>query len=168
MPKVWFTADTHFGHDAIREYCARPFATVEAMDTALVTIWNSVVQPGDIVWHLGDFALGRKVDERWLQRLFRRLHGQKSLVIGNHDGPATKALPWQSQHQIAECAVNGQRIVMCHYPLRTWAGSVHGAIHLHGHEHGRAPPWPGACDVGVDAWQFAPVSLDRIRQSMAK
>ncbi len=33
---VWFTSDTHFGHDAIRRYCNRPFASVEEMDDQLI------------------------------------------------------------------------------------------------------------------------------------
>lgn len=31
---VWFTADTHFGHDKIRVYCKRPFASIEEHDEA--------------------------------------------------------------------------------------------------------------------------------------
>jgi calcineurin-like phosphoesterase family protein len=53
---IWFTSDSHFGHDAIRRLADRPFASLDEMDTALVDRWNGVVRPGDTVWHLGDFA----------------------------------------------------------------------------------------------------------------
>ena len=45
MSKVFFIADTHFGEDAIRRYENRPFASVEAMDRALMERWNAVVEP---------------------------------------------------------------------------------------------------------------------------
>jgi calcineurin-like phosphoesterase family protein len=37
-----------------------------------------------------------------------------------------------------------------------------GALNLHGHSHGRMAPLPRQIDVGVDAWEFAPVALDRL------
>ena len=33
---VFFTADLHFGHANIIRHCARPFASVEDMDAALL------------------------------------------------------------------------------------------------------------------------------------
>lgn len=54
--KVWFTADTHFGHRNILKHCDRPFGSVKEMDEALIAMWNAVVGLNDDVWHLGDFA----------------------------------------------------------------------------------------------------------------
>lgn len=54
--KIWFTSDTHFGHNNIMKFCQRPWKTVEEMDNALIQNWNSVVGENDIVFHLGDFA----------------------------------------------------------------------------------------------------------------
>ena len=56
--KIFFTADTHWGHRNIIRYCQRPFADVEEMNEALITNWNSTVGKDDIVFHLGDFAMG--------------------------------------------------------------------------------------------------------------
>jgi calcineurin-like phosphoesterase family protein len=83
MRSRFLTADQHFGHRSIIEYCGRPFATVEEMDEALVTAWNETVGPDDEVWHLGDFALSSKEAAK---TTFSRLHGRKTLLIlGNHD-----------------------------------------------------------------------------------
>ena len=60
MPSIWFTSDTHFSHCNIIKYCNRPFKDVDEMNKILIQNWNNVVRPDDIVWHLGDFALGDK------------------------------------------------------------------------------------------------------------
>ena len=37
-----------------------------------------------------------------------------------------------------------------------------GSVNLHGHSHGRLKPLPRQFDVGVDVWDFQPVSLSDI------
>lgn len=161
MARVFFTADTHFGHAGIIGLCKRPFSSVQEMDEALVTQWNAVVTKTDTVWHLGDFAHRAAPDRA--QAIFRRLNGTKHLVIGNHDTPFVRTLDWASTPcQIAEISAGGQRVVMCHYAMRTWPGQHRGAIHLFGHSHGRLPASPASCDMGVDCWSFYPASLDQI------
>ena len=78
---IYFTADTHFGHKAILQYCNRPFETINEMNEALINNWNSKVGPGDIVFHLGDFAFGGSTI--W-KSILERLNGRKYLIIGNH------------------------------------------------------------------------------------
>ncbi len=40
---LFFTADTHFGHKNIIEYCQRPFIDVEEMNEAHIDNWNRTV-----------------------------------------------------------------------------------------------------------------------------
>lgn len=75
-------ADTHFGHENIIRYCDRPFESVEQMDEALISNWNKKVQHDDIIWVLGDFALGSK---DYTKSIIKSLNGRKRLVLGNHD-----------------------------------------------------------------------------------
>ena len=163
---VFFTADSHFGHANVVRLSKRPFADVSAMNEALISGWNEVVTNDDIVWHLGDFAYG---EGEWIDALWWRLNGIKHLVIGNHDveNTAVLTLPWaNSPTQMAETSVDGIRIVMCHYPLRSWQGVGKGAVHLFGHMHGRLIGNRQSCDVGVDAWEFRPISLDQISRRL--
>ena len=76
--KTFVIADTHFGHSNIIKYCDRPFVTTEEMDRQLIEKWNSVVGKEDIVYHLGDFALGNmnKVSE-----YRKQLKGKIFLII---------------------------------------------------------------------------------------
>ncbi len=118
---IFFTSDTHFGHANIIGYCRRPFDSVQEMDDAMVATWNSIVRPGDDVWHLGDFAHG--ADAKHVRAVFHRLNGRKRLVIGNHDRQETLDLPWAAPPtHLATVGVDGVRVVMCRYGLRVWPG----------------------------------------------
>lgn len=159
---VFFTADTHFGHAAGLGYLRRPFASIAEMDAALVANWNARVGPDDEVWHLGDFAVG--IDAERSAALLAALSGRKHLVAGNNDPAATLEQPhWASVQRYAEIVVDGVLLVLCHYPFRTWHGMGKGSLDLHGHSHGRLAPMPRQYDVGVDVWDYRPVTLAEIR-----
>lgn len=152
---VYFTSDTHGG---ARGRFRRPFESTAEMDAAMEANWNAAVGPGDEVWHLGDFALHMKPDA--MAALLGRLNGTKHLIAGNNDGPETLALPgWASVGHYAELTLDGIDLVMCHYAFRTWNGMHRKALNLHGHSHGQLKPQPRQIDVGVDVWNFRPVTL---------
>lgn len=127
----------------------------------MVERWNAAIGPDDEVWHLGDFALRMTAADAGA--LLHGLHGRKHLVTGNNDSPAITALPgWTSVQAYAEITIAGTRLVLCHYAFRTWNGMARGALNLHGHSHGRLKPLPRQVDVGVDAWDFRPVTMDHL------
>jgi calcineurin-like phosphoesterase family protein len=164
---LFFTSDHHFGHGGARGLFRRPFATTTAMDTAMVARWNEVVAAADEVWHLGDFAVRQSAAR--VGELLDALPGTKHLIIGNNDGPATASLPqWASVQHYAELEVDGIWLILCHYPLRSWNRMNRGALNLHGHSHGRLAPLPRQVDVGVDCWDFRPVTLDQIRAHLRR
>lgn len=158
---VWFTADHHFGHARIIELAKRPFASIEEMDEEMIRRWNAVVAKGDVVYHLGDFAFADHAP------YLSRLNGQKRLIIGNHDhsNRVKKAQGWATVDTLLHAKVEGEvaPVVLCHYGLRVWNRSHHGSLHFYGHSHGSLPGDHQSCDVGVDCWSFAPVSLDEIK-----
>lgn len=159
---TWFTADTHFGDHRTINIWRRPFPDVATMDAALVAGWNAVVAPGDTVWHLGDVA--RRSDA--VAALLRELNGTKHLLRGNNDPEATlTAAGWASVGDYVELEHEGRRLVLGHYPFRSWNGQHRGAINLHGHSHGRLTPLPRQFDVGVDARGFAPVTLAQLLEA---
>jgi len=150
---IWFTSDTHFGHARILEYCkdTRPFDSVTAMDETLIATWNRQVCPDDTVYHLGDFAFK---DAEHTLRLIKRLHGRIHLIYGNHDKVMRKPevhahLAWAGDY--LEQTIQGQRVIMFHYPIHEWNAMHHGSYHLFGHVHGARPLHGRAMDVGVDA-----------------
>ena len=62
----------------------------------------------------------------------------------------------------AEIDEDGVRLVLCHYPLRSWNRQAKGAWQLHGHSHGRLKPLTRQRDVGVDCHGFRPVALTQL------
>lgn len=153
---VLFTSDTHFGDHRVLNIGRRPFASVSEMDEALLANWNAAVDPDDEVWHLGDVAR-RAAD---VPGLLGRLHGTKHLLRGNNDPPGTAAAAgWASVRDYHEMELDGVRLVLCHYPFRSWHGQAKGALNLHGHSHGRLQASPRQFDVGVDARGYRPVTL---------
>lgn len=161
---IFLWSDTHFGHDAIRVYCARPDADVLAMNERLIAAWNSVVRPQDTIYHLGDFGFRRADGAQGdLAAIFARLRGHKHLVTGNHDtrNPKVLRLPWESISTLRTLREEGARAIVCHYPLASWEGAARHYLMLHGHSHGKLGGVPGRYDVGCDVWP-TPVSLRRL------
>jgi calcineurin-like phosphoesterase family protein len=158
---IFFTSDTHFGDSRVLRIDKRPFGSVPEHDAALVARWNEIVAPEDEVWHLGDFALHAKPER--IESLLEELHGTKHLVSGNNDGPATLAAGgWASVQAYAELVHDGTALVMCHYAFRTWKNMGRGWLNLHGHSHGKLKKQTRQFDVGVDAWDYRPVTLETI------
>jgi calcineurin-like phosphoesterase family protein len=67
---------------------------------------------------------------------------------------------------IAYRSVDGQRLVLCHYALRTWLGIRKGAWQLYGHSHGRLPG-NSQMDIGVDVVGYTPLRISEIRARIA-
>lgn len=184
---TWFTSDTHFGHERINELANRPFTSVEEMNEAIIERWNAVVAPEDTVYHLGDVAMGKIADSL---PLIGRLNGTKILVEGNHDRTFTdkgkKREPeWRQKYLEVFAAVRdnyavmieGREVMLSHFP---YDGDSHdedrfagdrlvdkGAALLHGHTHALAQVSHSKAKslqihVGVDAWEFAPVSEETV------
>ncbi|AEQ52662.1 phosphohydrolase [Pelagibacterium halotolerans] len=161
-----FISDTHFGHAGMMRMCARPFESVAEMDRHMIEQWNSVVQPGDEVWHLGDFAYRGDADHA--EKIFKQLHGRKHLIIGNHDDETTLELDWASVQHRKILQHGGTKIILDHYPLREWLHFHNDSIHLFGHVHSNIPSSTRALDVGVDHVGFAPLNINGVREWLAR
>lgn len=157
---AWFTSDLHLGHSNIIEYCRRPFLTKDEMNGVLIARWNSVVQPWDVVYVIGDFAMtgSAPLIDGWLYQL----SGAKILIRGNHDNKRVlkKVKGWVAIHEMLDLDFNEARVRMCHYRLLDWRGP---SIQLHGHSHSNAPVTSQhTYDVGVDPNDYRPISLSHI------
>lgn len=171
--KLFFTADTHFGHKNIMKYCNRPFNSVEEMTEAIINTWNSVVGETDTVIHLGDFSFLKAEQSA---AIYKRLNGGIILVRGNHDSDnIINACGFDDVVDFLELKVYEQEgtamhqpISCMHYPMAVWPSSHYGAWHLHGHSHGSYTAKDGKIlDVGWDVFG-KPVSYVEVREYMSK
>lgn len=176
---LWFTADTHFGHANVIKHSARPYRDTDHMDVALLANINLNVMPHDTLYHLGDFAFRGKGPSHYRPLINCR---NVILITGNHDPHDKRSQPHKSLWDLFQDVYTllkikvpdpltglNQHIIMCHYAMRVWNSSHHGAWHLHGHSHGTLKPDPHALsmDVGVDPNRYCPVNLDMIARHMA-
>ena len=168
---IWFTSDTHFGHENVLRFCNRPWSSTEEMNDALIDAINERVAPDDTLYHLGDFSFRITVEAA---RELRRRIKCKDIhwVPGNHDkdwSQPSVAGTFSVEPSIATLKIDGGRKIVSHYPLLSWPSRWHGSIHLNGHVHAarernEANRAAGILryDVGVDANGYAPVPLDEI------
>lgn len=188
-------SDTHAGHKNIVHLgVGRPAASIEDHDAMIVRRWNAVVAPGDTVYHLGDVALGQI--EKSI-RLVHLLNGYKILRPGNHDrifagakaGQREKyehlyqAVFQEIQYDEEPLFFAGRRVQMSHFPYdgdhtdadrwTEYRPVDDGLILLHGHTHShekvsRSAKGTLQVHVGVDAWNYAPVSEDEVAAVLDK
>jgi calcineurin-like phosphoesterase family protein len=171
MGNIWFTADSHFGHANIIKYCGRPFANKFEHDETIIQNWNSVVQKGDTIYHLGDFGFG---SSQWLMdKIAGKLKGKICLVKGNHDRtvnkePLCRRFEFIKDVHMLHNQTGGKKYMfwLSHYAHLSWPQANYGVIHLYGHSHGRLQGVGKSMDVGVDTNNFFPYSLETIVQIM--
>ncbi len=168
MP-IFFTADHHFGHSNIIKFENRPFSDANEMDETLIKKWNQKIGPKDQVFHLGDVSLRRPEKTK---KILDRLNGKIYLIRGNHDKSVLKPIckdrfEWIKDYHFMKVP-NGPAIVLMHYCLRVWEKKHYDSWHLFGHSHSNLPEVEGelALNVGVDCWEYSPVSFDEISSRM--
>lgn len=174
----YFTSDTHFGHANIIKYSNRPYRDADHMNESLIANWNSVVKPTDTIFHLGDLGF---TNEEALIKIVQRLNGQKIYLYGNHDKTVKKSKKLQGlfgkvcdyyELYVEDPTVIGGRqfIVMSHYAMLQWNKSHHGALMLHGHDHGTLEyPFTDSLrimDVGVDPCGYFPISYEQVKAKL--
>lgn len=168
MVNIWFTSDQHWGHNAIRGYCQRPFSSVEEMNEEMIKRHNEVVGPRDWVFNLGDFFCGKS--PKHAEEVFHSLNGKKFLIKGNHDKKITLKLPWEKVYDVLHLKIRTipgwhntpKEVFLSHYSHRVWNKSFHGVGHLWGHSHGGMDFYRRSFDVGVDCHNFYPISWEKV------
>lgn len=171
----FFYSDAHFGHDIILELAHRPFSSIEEHDVALIEYYNEIVRPRDNVLWLGD---GFLCNAERAQRIVNSMNGRKLSMLGNHDRSAR----WLAR--LGFTVIDGELLLqigrhsarVSHFP---YAGTPHakgederclelrpkrrqGEVLIHGHVHSKDIYRDNAVHVGVDAWDYRPVSVKEV------
>lgn len=161
MNKVWFIADTHFGHGPNILNWRPAFSSVEEMSLTIVNNINKIVKPTDTLYLLGDIVITRKG-----MQYLEMLNGRLILIPGNHDGereglklseyPVDKILA-SSQVKIKE-----ELFWLTHIPVHPTELGVRVHGNIHGHLHDKVIPDNRYICVSCEQTGYLPVDKDFI------
>lgn len=164
---IWFTSDQHYFHKNVIGFCNRPFLSIEEMNERLIANHNERVQKQDTAIILGDFIFGGTQKK---SEIIPRLNGTLKIVLGNHDD-RRKSI-WDKFG--VEILPQGpfESFSLSHYPWKEEADiddryldkrlEDNGGYLLHGHVHTAYRFRKMMINVGVDQWDYYPVSLTTI------
>lgn len=186
---IFFTSDLHLGHENSIRFTERPFADVEQMNGTLIDNINETVGERDELWVLGDFAF--KIDMQQVRELRKRIKCKHlHLVKGNHDKDYSQETIFETVQDYKQLKTDYGAFILFHYPILEWNRAHYGSVHLHGHIHSTgdynaenlkkkfsdrftykhsakiADLGLRIYDVGVDANDYRPVSLEKIARLM--
>lgn len=153
--KIFITADHHFHHKNIIEYCGRPFKAVEEMDKVMMEKWNNKVGKDDLVIHLGDFALGHKEK---VKETREKLNGTIILIKGNHDRVSDGFI-------IVEDSIRMGNLVFSHRPISK-NEIPKGCVNVHGHIHEKESI--SGINVSVEKTEYEPILLEELEKKIVK
>lgn len=186
---IYFSSDHHFYHQNIISFCNRPFTSTEEMNETLINNWNSVVKSDDTVYYLGDFSLAFRPIELFSHKLngtkylvpgnhdFCHSYNKKSRNPENRQKWIQKyeecgwvLLPEQTTLDLSDIGI----VNLCHLPYANADVSRHEDKYeqwrpidddrwlIHGHTHSKEKMKSRNIHVGVDAWNYYPVSIDDV------
>jgi calcineurin-like phosphoesterase family protein len=133
-------------------------------------MWNSVVKPGDYVYHGGDFG-----DPSCLHYL----HGHIRMLMGNHDdkpaellGRVKKLMLWRRWD------IEGVKFVHTHIPIHMSADQVPGKrlyqFNVHGHIHEKIVQQVGHqpdlryMNVCVEQLEYTPIHIEDVVKELKR
>lgn len=164
MSNLFITADTHFGHENILNYCNRPFKSLEHMDSELIRRWNARVKPFDQIIIAGDFmfhnsANGKKGEgtTKTPYDYIKQLNGIKYFIRGNHEKSNFNVVRVKG----LELSISNKDIWVTHRPQDM---RLEYEINLVGHSHSAfkfrkintGEKIVYMVNVGVDQWDYYP------------
>jgi calcineurin-like phosphoesterase family protein len=138
------------------------------MNGVILDNLNSKVQPTDTLYFLGDFAFG---DKTKIPSLREQIKCRNILYIfGNHDDAIKKYYHnlFSSCMYYYELKYNSNLLCCFHYPIASWNEMHHGSINCYGHCHDSFESKGRQIDVGVDALNFQPISIDEVLEKMSE
>lgn len=190
---TFITSDIHINHVnlAAKWRLGDGFdGTVETHNATIKARWNAVVGITDTVIVVGDAVMGKR--QEGLDWFASNLNGRKALIPGNHDhihsmhgARADKARGMYAEvFEILDerVKIDNGRFVICHFPWShvkdhdeegtrdviaqygpVMADAPEDQVVIHGHTHSSHRASERAIHVGVDSWDYTPISLDAIR-----
>lgn len=171
---IYFISDTHFNHENIIKYCNRPFKNSKEMNETIIKNWNDIINENDIIYHLGDLALGRK---ELIFDITKRLKGKKYLIRGNHDKWSVNTYEELGFEVLknAPIKLEIEKLLLSHIPVPD-KQIQNGFVNIHGHIHNKflydcVEKYDSSLysidkhiNISCDVTDFKPVCLQKIKR----
>ncbi len=171
-----FCGCTHLGHQNIIKYCNRPFKDLNEMNETIIKNWNMKVKPEDTVFMVGDFCFKNTInmihrgegDIHNSTYYEKQLNGKIIFTRGNHDGNnSTKTCIRNIKIQLG-----GKLINIVHDPKYvSFTCDFNIVSHVHTlwkfHRFFKGTKHVDAINVGVDQWNFTPLTIEDILKEWA-
>jgi calcineurin-like phosphoesterase family protein len=94
----------------------------------------------------------------------KNLNGKHYLIRGNHDSNQVDTAGFIWVKATAMVKIEDNYVWLSHYAHRVWNRAHYGVPHFFGHTHGSLRnPEKRSLDVGVDCWNYAPVSWEKLK-----
>ena len=159
---IWMTADWHLSHESIIGYTGRPWKNAKQMNHWILKNYCDLVQPGDSVYMVGDLSMRRRDYLSWYYHIFSSLPGTKHLILGNHDSLDPfdyLKIGFTSVHTSLEV----EEFILAHDPAVATIDINRKFVV--GHIHRLFKRLNNCVNVGVDVWDFKPVSIEQVREA---
>lgn len=158
---IWFTGDEHYSHGKIIDFVKRPFRDSSEMDNILMKNHNNLVQNEDTVFHIGDFSLRGPENKFWFRKALEKLNGNHHLILGNHD-QLNPFMYIECGFISVHTSLKFEEFILVHDPSASCIDRT--TVFLCGHIHDLFKTQKNVVNVGVDVWDYKPVSIDDIRK----
>lgn len=167
--EVMFTSDWHLFHEMLIKKGYRHFHSTDHMHRVIGQNIRDRVGSTDTLFMLGDVSW---VGGERTAAILKQFDRDVVLIRGNHENKLNRAaldcftdvVDYLEIDVRDDDVVGGkQRIVMSHFPFRSWNRHHYGSWHLHGHCHGNLEPLGKSLDVGVDTFGFHPYAYSHVK-----
>jgi calcineurin-like phosphoesterase family protein len=150
---ILFWGCMHYGHDPKWEnpiWKTRGFDSAEECGETLIQRWNAKANSETIGFLLGDTVFSDPDGKKFLGLMERLTFKQLYICAGNHYSGFKQALEGCHGNSLEigignfitfcpnyfEAFINGQAVVMSHYPILSWNGQARSSFSLYSHVHG--------------------------------
>ena len=152
---TFVTSDHHFGSYKLPSFLQ---VYTESQEQELIEKWNSIVGKDDIVYYNGDFCDGNVMD---ICNYVKKLNGQITLVLGNHDRLGTDVYKAVFKDVVDEVVLKDLDLTIHHVP----SAPSHTSREVFGHLHRNLDRPLNNSTSFCSCVQFSdgyPVSLEKI------
>lgn len=170
MQNIFFISDLHLGHKKVVHFNnddgqkMRPWNDLNDMHNDIIKSWNAVVNQGDKVYVIGDFAFDKKS-----LALGKELAGRKILIKGNHD--LLKVKDYIDVFSDIRGCYALEDYALTHVPVHESCIDRF-KINIHGHLHSRRIIKNGLIDYryqncSVEQFNYTPIEFSALKEKIA-